>query len=53
MDYALQILKDELRLIRKVISQSDWSEYKEALKVREQKCKELERAIKLIENANK
>ena len=49
MKYAKQILIDELRVLRKVIAQSDWSQYKEALKVREQKCRDLERAIKLIE----
>ena len=49
MRYAKQILLDELRVLKKAIAYSDWSQYKEALKVREQKCKDLERAIKLIE----
>ena len=49
MRYAKQILLDELRVIQNAIKHSDWSQYKEALKVREEKCKELENAIKLIE----
>jgi len=49
MRYAKQILIDELRVLRKVIAQSDWSQYKEALKVRQEKCKDLENAIKLID----
>ena len=49
MRYAKKILLDELRVIQNAIKHSDWSQYKEALKVREQKCKDLEQAIKLIE----
>ena len=49
MRYAKQILLDELRALKKAIEYSDWSQYKEALKVREQKCKDLEQAIKLID----
>jgi len=49
MRYAKQILLDELRALKKAIAYSDWSQYKEALKVREEKCRDLERAIKLIE----
>jgi hypothetical protein len=49
MRYAKQILLDELRVIQNAIKHSDWSQYKEALKVREEKCKDLENAIKLIE----
>ena len=49
MRYAKQILLDELRVLKNAIKYSDWSQYKEALKVREQKCKDLEQAIKLID----
>jgi hypothetical protein len=49
MRYAKKILLDELRVIQNAIKHSDWSQYKEALKVREEKCRDLERAIKLIE----
>ena len=48
MRYAKQILLDELRVIQNAIKHSDWSQYKEALKVREEKCKELQEAIDLI-----
>jgi len=49
MRYAKQILLDELRVIQNAIKHSDWSQYKEALKVRQEKCKDLENAIKLID----
>ena len=49
MRYAKKILLDELRVLKNAIEYSDWSQYKEALKVREQKCRDLESAIKLIE----
>ena len=49
MKYAKKILLDELRVIQNAIKHSDWSKYKEALKIREQKCKDLEEAIKLID----
>jgi len=49
MRYAKQILLDELRVIQNSIKHSDWSQYKEALKVRQEKCKDLENAIKLID----
>ena len=49
MRYAKQILLDELRALKKAIEYSDWSQYKEALKIREDKCRDLENAIKLIE----
>lgn len=49
MKYAKQILIEELRILRKAIAYSDWSQYKEALKIREDKCRDLENAIKLIE----
>lgn len=52
MRYAKQILIDELRVIKKSIAKSDWSQYKEALKVRENKCKDLESAIQLIDKQN-
>lgn len=48
MRYAKQILIDELRVIKKSIAKSDWSQYKEALKLRENKMKELQEAIDLI-----
>jgi len=51
MKYAKQILIEELRILRKAIAYSDWSQYKEALKIREDKCKDLENAIKLIEES--
>lgn len=53
MRYAKQILIDELRVIKKSIAKSDWSQYKEALKIRQNKCKELESAIELIEKQTK
>ena len=49
MRYAKKILLDELRALKKAIEYSDWSQYKEALKVREEKYRDLERAIKLID----
>jgi hypothetical protein len=51
MKYAKQILIDELRALKKAIEYSDWSQYKEALKIREDKCRDLENAIKLIEES--
>ena len=48
MKYAKQILKEELQAIKRAIERSDWSNYKEALKVRENKMKELQEAIDLI-----
>jgi len=51
MKYAKQILIEELRILRKAIAYSDWSQYKEALKIREDKCRDLENAIKLIEES--
>lgn len=53
MRYAKQILLDELRVLKNAIKYSDWSQYKEALKVREQKCRDLEQAIKFIEEKEK
>ena len=49
MRYAKKILLDELKVIQNSIKHSDWSQHKQALKVREEKCKDLEQAIKLIE----
>jgi hypothetical protein len=48
MRYAKRILKAELQAIKRAIERSDWSNYKEALKVRENKMKELQEAIDLI-----
>ena len=48
MRYAKRILKAELEAIKRVIKRSDWSNYKEALKLRENKIKELQEAIDLI-----
>ena len=48
MKYAKQILKEELQAIKRAIERSDWSNYKEALKVRENKMRELQEAIDLI-----
>lgn len=48
MRYAKQILKEELQAIKRAIDRSDWSNYKEALKVRENKMRELQEAIDLI-----
>jgi hypothetical protein len=52
MRYAKQILIDELRVLKKAIAKSDWTQYQEALKVREKKCKDLESAIELIDKQN-
>lgn len=52
MRYAKKILSDELRILKNSIGGSGWSRYKEALKIREQKCKDLEQAIKLIDETN-
>lgn len=48
MRYAKQILKEELQAIKRAIERSDWSNYKEALKVRENKMKDIQEAINLI-----
>ena len=49
MEYARKILVDELRIIKLAIKSSDWSKYGDALKIRENKCKELQKVIDLID----
>jgi hypothetical protein len=50
MNYAKKLLEDELRLLKKVVEGSDWSNYQEALKDRLRKIKDIEQALKTIKN---
>jgi|DEB0MinimDraft_4_1074332.scaffolds.fasta_scaffold25698_4 hypothetical protein len=53
MEYAKKVLQEELSLIKKSIKNGDWTLYKEALKLREKRCKDIEDVLKIINSKNK
>ena len=50
MDYAYKLIYDELRLLKKVIKEGNFDGYSDALKDRNQKVKDLEKVLKLIDS---
>ena len=51
MEYAYKILTDELRILKQAIKEANWELHPEALKDRMKKVKDLDKAIKLIDNS--
>lgn len=48
MNYAIQILEREKRILETCLSEGDWSQYTEAKKEREKRLKEINKAIELL-----
>lgn len=51
MNYAVQLLEKEKEMLEKILSEWDETEYPEARKDRDKKLKDLNKALKLIQDA--